>query len=156
MNIGPPAGQPGRVTIATNMAGRGTDIHVHRDVLQAGGLHVVATEMHASRRIDLQLLGRTARQGEPGSCQFFLSLEDELLAALKPQQVRRLLDAARRDVSPLGEIPIRWLRVFRRVQKMVESKHDKQRRELLSYESQRREECEKIGFDPWLDVFETQ
>ncbi|MFM7163433.1 MAG: DEAD/DEAH box helicase, partial [Planctomycetaceae bacterium] len=74
------AGQPGRVTIATNMAGRGTDIRVAPEVLARGGLHVLATERHTSRRIDDQLVGRTSRQGEPGSCQFWLSLEDELLA----------------------------------------------------------------------------
>ncbi|MBS0262899.1 MAG: translocase [Planctomycetes bacterium] len=150
------AGQPGRVTIATNMAGRGTDIHVHPEVLQAGGLHVVATEMHASRRIDLQLLGRTARQGEPGSCQFFLSLEDELLETLAPGPARRLRDRGQREASTTGEISARWLPVFRRLQSTLETRHRRQRRDLLKYERQRRKACDQIGFDPWLDVLESQ
>lgn len=72
------AGEPGAVTIATNMAGRGTDIRIHPESLAAGGLHVVAAEHHASRRVDRQLIGRSARQGQPGSCQFFVSAEDEI------------------------------------------------------------------------------
>jgi len=72
------AGRPGQVTIATNMAGRGTDIKVAPEALEQGGLHVIITERNTSARIDRQLVGRTARQGDPGSVQFFLSLEDEL------------------------------------------------------------------------------
>lgn len=73
------AGMSGKVTIATNMAGRGTDIQVDRAVIEAGGLHVIATERHESRRVDMQLLGRTARQGLPGSAQMILSLDDEVM-----------------------------------------------------------------------------
>jgi preprotein translocase subunit SecA len=73
------AGRRGTVTIATNMAGRGTDILVDRDVLDAGGLHVIATERHESRRVDMQLFGRTARQGQPGSARMMLSLDDEVM-----------------------------------------------------------------------------
>src|SRR5207237_9896602 len=78
------AGQPGKVTIATNMAGRGTDIKLGPGVAEAGGLHVLGTERHEARRIDRQLAGRAGRQGDPGSAQFFLSLEDELLEGLGP------------------------------------------------------------------------
>jgi preprotein translocase subunit SecA len=73
------AGEAGRVTIATNMAGRGTDIKLGSEVAQAGGLHILATERHEAVRIDRQLAGRAARQGDPGSVQFFVSLEDEVL-----------------------------------------------------------------------------
>ena len=73
------AGQYGAVTIATNMAGRGTDIMLGEGVPELGGLHIIGTERHESRRIDNQLRGRCARQGDPGSSKFFLSLEDDLM-----------------------------------------------------------------------------
>jgi len=76
------AGQPGRVTVATNMAGRGTDIKLGKGVADAGGLHVIGTERHEAERIDRQLAGRAGRQGDPGSSQFFLCLEDQLLEGL--------------------------------------------------------------------------
>ena len=148
------AGQPGRVTIATNMAGRGTDIKVHDDVLRFGGLHVVATEMHASRRIDLQLVGRTARQGESGSCQFYLSLEDELLESLGDRRLDPLRRRAQRAADQNGELSRKWLPVFRRMQVSLERQHVRQRRELMQHERRRREACEKTGLDPWLDVID--
>jgi preprotein translocase subunit SecA len=148
------AGQPGRVTIATNMAGRGTDIKVHADVLRSGGLHVVATEMHASGRIDLQLFGRTARQGEPGSCQFYLSLEDELLASLDDRHREPLRHRAQRAADRNGELPQGWLRVFQDVQASLESRNRGQRRELMQHERRRREAFKKTGLDPWLDVID--
>ena len=72
------AGQAGRITVATNMAGRGTDIRLHPAVSEAGGLHVILTEYHESRRIDRQLFGRCARQGDPGSYESIVALDDEL------------------------------------------------------------------------------
>lgn len=148
------AGQPGRVTIATNMAGRGTDIKVHPDVLQQGGLHVIATEMHSSRRIDQQLIGRTARQGEPGSCQFFLSLEDELLIAHDAAHLARLRQRAARSATAKGELGRGWSRLFRRVQLALESQHLRQRRELLQNERRHHEACARTGLDPYLDIIE--
>ena len=73
------AGQPGRITVATNMAGRGTDIKLPPESLAAGGLHVIATELHESGRVDRQLFGRCARQGDPGSCEIHVSYEDDLI-----------------------------------------------------------------------------
>jgi preprotein translocase subunit SecA len=73
------AGRPGQITVATNMAGRGTDIKLGEGVAPLGGLHVIATQRFEARRIDRQLFGRCARQGDPGSCQAFISLEDELV-----------------------------------------------------------------------------
>jgi preprotein translocase subunit SecA len=85
------AGAKGRITIATNMAGRGTDIKLDPGVAELGGLHVIATERHESRRVDRQLFGRAARQGDPGSAQAFVSVEDELLRRYLPRVVRNLL-----------------------------------------------------------------
>ncbi|HEV8062113.1 MAG TPA: helicase-related protein, partial [Gemmataceae bacterium] len=84
------AGARRRVTIATNMAGRGTDIKPEDEVIRAGGLHVIGTERHEALRIDRQMAGRSGRQGDPGSCQFFVSLEDELLEGLGPNRQDRL------------------------------------------------------------------
>ncbi len=86
------AGQAGTVTIATNMAGRGTDIILGEGVPELGGLHIIGTERHESRRIDNQLRGRAGRQGDPGSSQFFLSLEDDLLRLFGSDNISRLMD----------------------------------------------------------------
>ncbi|RIK45696.1 MAG: preprotein translocase subunit SecA [Chloroflexi bacterium] len=85
------AGQPGHVTIATNMAGRGTDIVLGEGVRERGGLHIIGTERHESRRIDNQLRGRAGRQGDPGSSRFFLSLEDELMRRFSSERVAGLM-----------------------------------------------------------------
>jgi preprotein translocase subunit SecA len=83
------AGERGKITIATNMAGRGTDIRLGSGVAALGGLHVLATERHESRRVDRQLFGRAARQGDPGSAQAFVSLDDNLLRRHLPAAVGR-------------------------------------------------------------------
>ncbi|MGV2786901.1 preprotein translocase subunit SecA, partial [Clostridium perfringens] len=86
------AGQPGSVTIATNMAGRGTDILLGEGVQNIGGLHIIGTERHESRRIDNQLRGRAGRQGDPGSTQFYLSLGDELMKRFGTDNVLNMMD----------------------------------------------------------------
>ena len=96
------AGQPGRITVATNMAGRGTDIRLGRGVAELGGLHVMATERHEAGRIDRQLFGRTARQGDPGDAVAFVSLEDELVRRHAPHlsaAQRRTHGKAGREIS---------------------------------------------------------
>ncbi len=94
------AGDPGRITIATNMAGRGTDILLGRGIAAQGGLHVIATERHESGRVDRQLFGRAARQGDPGSAQAFVSIEDELIQRyLRPAVQRILVEAVTRRFS---------------------------------------------------------
>ena len=103
------AGQPGRVTVATNMAGRGTDIDLDAKVRPAGGLHVILTEFHESRRIDRQLYGRAGRQGDPGSCEALVSLEDELFVQFSPLMVGWL--RARHEGS--AELPPLWGSVLR-------------------------------------------
>jgi preprotein translocase subunit SecA len=97
------AGQPGRVTVATNMAGRGTDIQIHPAVREAGGLHVILTEYHESRRIDRQLFGRAGRQGDPGSYESIVALDDETVSALRGQAVtanRHRWSAAHEESPP--------------------------------------------------------
>jgi len=146
------AGEPGRITIATNMAGRGTDIRVDRDVLARGGLHVLATERHSSRRIDDQLVGRTSRQGEPGSCQFWLSLEDELLLQVEPTRLQRWRRAGERSVRSGGELPGRFARLFEQVQRELEQQHARQRAQLNRREEQVWRTCREAGLDPILDL----
>jgi preprotein translocase subunit SecA len=142
------AGQPGRVMIATNMAGRGTDIKLGPGVAEAGGLHVLGTERHEARRIDRQLAGRAGRQGDPGSCQFFLSLEDELLEALGPERQEHLRDVGRAggDVNWQNYLPL-----FYEAQRRVEKRHYRQRIDLMYYEKQRQETLKEIGADPYVD-----
>ncbi len=144
------AGETQRVTIATNMAGRGTDILLDEIVRRQGGLHVLATEMHSSARIDRQLVGRAARQGDPGTFQFFLSLEDELLRCLPFAKVKRLRDEAAANAQ--GELTANWLGFFRRTQRFLERQHRKQRKELLRAEKFRTELYEKMGLDPYLEM----
>ena len=86
------AGKPGTVTIATNMAGRGTDIKLRRNLKQAGGLAIIGTERHESRRVDRQLRGRSGRQGDPGSSQFFVSLEDNLMRLFGSDRMAKVMD----------------------------------------------------------------
>jgi len=142
------AGQRGKVTIATNMAGRGTDIKLGPGVAAAGGLFVVGTERHEAHRIDRQLIGRSGRQGDPGTGQFFLSLEDELLESLGPRRERRLNEIGRtagnRDLS--GYQPL-----FLKAQRKTEKKHYRQRLDLLFHEKQRKETLEDLGADPYVD-----
>ena len=86
------AGKPGKVTIATNMAGRGTDIKLSDEVKAAGGLAIIGTERHDSRRVDRQLRGRAGRQGDPGSSQFYVSLEDKLMRLFKSERIAKMMD----------------------------------------------------------------
>lgn len=146
------AGQPGRITIATNMAGRGTDILLHDDVRACGGLHVIATELHTNRRIDRQLIGRAARQGDPGSYQFWLSLEDDLFRYLPDRKRKALIGRARSNSQ--GELPSTWIRLFRRTQRIIEARERKHRRELLQQEKSREKSCQAMGLDPYLEIAE--
>ncbi len=142
------AGQFGQVTIATNMAGRGTDIKLPREVVQAGGLHVLGTERHDARRIDRQLAGRAARQGDPGSCQFFLALDDELLEGLGPKRRQKLQALGESGRSRNWQ---RFLPLFRRAQRRIERRHRRERVDLLVYEKHRQEILKDLGADPYVD-----
>jgi preprotein translocase subunit SecA len=127
------AGQPGQVTVATNMAGRGTDIRLDAGIADIGGLHVIATERHESGRIDRQLFGRTARQGDPGTCQAFVSIQDELITMYVKPVIRRLCSAFMK--TPLGLQPgsrfLFWL-----AQLGAERQHSRTRRNLLKMDKQ--------------------
>lgn len=123
------AGQQGSITVATNMAGRGTDIRLGEDVVARGGLHVLATERHEARRIDRQLFGRGGRQGDPGSYQAIVSLEDELVSALFGTRLARWCNYWQRHHRPLPRWlgkPLLWL-----AQESAERHHSRIRRELL-------------------------
>lgn len=120
------AGQPGVITVATNMAGRGTDIKLASGVAAQGGLQVLATELHDSRRIDRQLFGRCARQGDPGSHQSFLSLEDELIKAYIPRPMRALLAGLLR-MRQTGLVAL----ALRSAQKAAEAQNHRIRKQLL-------------------------
>ncbi|MFQ5744356.1 MAG: preprotein translocase subunit SecA [Acidobacteriota bacterium] len=127
------AGQRNTVTIATNMAGRGTDIVLGEGVTDVGGLHVLGTERHEARRIDNQLRGRTGRQGDPGSSQFFLSLEDDLLRVFgmdKLQGVMRRLGME--EGVPIEDRMV--TRAIERAQRQVEARNFETRKHLLEYD----------------------
>jgi preprotein translocase subunit SecA len=185
------AGRSGAVTIATNMAGRGTDILLggnaeslawtqlkanykfrhdvppemmrqlieqietetntksnHNSVVQAGGLHVIGTERHEAARIDRQLIGRAARQGDPGSCQFFLSLEDEILEGLGQRRQEKLKSTGQ---AGGGRNWDGYVAEFLNAQYYVEKRHYRQRVDLMHYERQRQEIMKDLGADPYVD-----
>jgi preprotein translocase subunit SecA len=142
------AGHIGHVTIATNMAGRGTDIKPAPEVLAAGGLHVLGTERHEALRIDRQLAGRAGRQGDPGSAQFYLSLDDELLEGLGPKRQEKWKEFGRRGSQRDWN---QYLSLFRRAQRRVERRHYKNRVDLLVHEKQRQEILKDLGADPYVD-----
>jgi preprotein translocase subunit SecA len=124
------AGDQGRITLATNMAGRGTDIRLEAGVVEAGGLHVIATEFHEAGRIDRQLFGRCARQGDPGSCRMFFSLDDELFSRFVPPWLQQLTRAA---IGNGKRAPQQWAaqRIMRFAQRSAERQARAQRRAVL-------------------------
>ncbi|RMG83875.1 MAG: preprotein translocase subunit SecA [Bacteroidetes bacterium] len=127
------AGMPGTVTIATNMAGRGTDIKLGPGVKEAGGLAIIGTERHESRRVDRQLRGRAGRQGDPGSSQFFVSLEDDLMRLFGSERIARLMD---RIGLEEGEVIQHSMitKSIERAQKKVEENNFGIRKRLLEYD----------------------
>ena len=127
------AGQPGQVTIATNMAGRGTDIKLAEAVKAAGGLAIVGTERHDSRRVDRQLRGRAGRQGDPGSSQFYVSLEDNLMRLFGSERIAKMMD---RMGLKEGEVIQHSMisKSIERAQKKVEENNFGVRKRLLEYD----------------------
>ena len=148
------AGQAGAVTVATNMAGRGTDVALGPEVEELGGLHVVLTEIHEAARIDRQFIGRGARQGDPGSYRLILSLEDELLAeAFGPSRAANLRRRATNGATePGGLVHADRLQLFQRAQQMIERRHYSRRRTLYHFEKQRKQSADSLGLDPYLDL----
>ena len=135
------AGQPGSVTVATNMAGRGTDIPLHKDVFNAGGLHVIVAQMNSAARIDAQLIGRCARQGQPGTARTFLCPDDQVFwdALGKPL----FLPSTRRS---------RVLRDATKAQRKVERKNRRLRRQVAIREAELFASLRQLGLDPYLDM----
>ena len=127
------AGQAGTVTIATNMAGRGTDIKLGAGVKEAGGLAIIGTERHESRRVDRQLRGRAGRQGDPGSSQFFASLEDDLMRLFGSERIAKLMD--RMGIEE-GEVIQHSMitKSIERAQKKVEENNFGTRKRLIEYD----------------------
>ncbi len=127
------AGKPGRVTIATNMAGRGTDIKLSQEVKDAGGLAIIATERHDSRRVDRQLRGRAGRQGDPGSSQFYVSLEDKLMRLFNSERISKLMDSmGHQDGEVIQHSMV--TKSIERAQKKVEENNFGIRKRLLEYD----------------------
>src|SRR2546423_4863141 len=155
------AGQPGAVTIATNMAGRGTDIKLGtgvtestpsqrknaenqlEDIIECGGLHIIGSERHESRRIDRQLRGRAGRQSDPGASPFFLSLEDDLMRLFGSERIARLMD---RMGAQEGEVLTHPLitRSIEQAQKRVELQNFQSRKKLLEYDDVMNQQREVI------------
>jgi preprotein translocase subunit SecA len=127
------AGQPGQVTISTNMAGRGTDIKLGEGVAELGGLHILGTERHESRRIDNQLRGRSGRQGDMGSSRFYLSLEDDLLRIFGAERISSVMDRiGMEEGEPIEHRLIS--RAIENAQKRVEGQNFDIRKHLLEYD----------------------
>ena len=156
------AGQPGMVTISTNMAGRGTDIRLGEGVADLGGLHILGTERHESRRIDNQLRGRSGRQGDNGSSRFYLSLEDDLLRIFGAERISGIMD--RIGIEEDQPIEHKYIsRAIENAQKRVEGQNFDIRKHLLDYDDvmnrQRKviyEQRKKVlrGNNLWTDIEE--
>ena len=127
------AGQAGTVTIATNMAGRGTDIKLGSGVKEAGGLAIIGTERHESRRVDRQLRGRSGRQGDPGSSQFYVSLEDDLMRMFGSERIAPLMDRMGLQEGEVIQHPM-ITKQIEKAQKKVEENHFGVRKHLLEYD----------------------
>jgi len=127
------AGQPGKVTIATNMAGRGVDIKLGDGVVGKGGLHIIGTERHESRRVDNQLRGRAGRQGDPGSSRFYLSLEDDLLRIFGSDRISPIMEKLGMEEGEPIEHPL-INKAVENAQKKVEAHNFDIRKHLLEYD----------------------
>ena len=127
------AGKPGMVTIATNMAGRGTDIKLSDEAKAAGGLAIIGTERHDSRRVDRQLRGRAGRQGDVGSSQFFVSLEDKLMRLFNSERIAGLMDRLGLEEGEVIQHSM-VTKSIERAQKKVEENNFGTRKRLLEYD----------------------
>ena len=146
------SGQPGRITVATNMAGRGTDIMLDESVRKLGGLHVILSELHESQRIDWQLIGRGSRQGDPGSYRIYVAMDDELLlSGLGPKKTASL---QKKYASGNTDLPLPGglIKLFRKAQEKIEHKHLVDRMILMRQDKERQERHFEMGLDPFCDV----
>ena len=136
------AGQRGAVTIATNMAGRGTDIQIDSAIKQLGGLHVIVTELNESARVERQLIGRAARQGDPGSSQLFISAEDSLLLRYAPELARRVFLTSQTHLQ--SEVD-QCIELIRRLQKQLEARRTSERRQMYAHDDWLESVMREIG-----------
>jgi len=143
------AGEPGRVTVATNMAGRGTDIQLSEEAEIRGGLHVILTELHDSARIDRQLIGRCGRQGDPGTYRQFFALDDDVLTSGLGTEKARVFAERGKTINGRAGDCRGW---FQKAQRLVERRHFRQRRDLLRFEREREKMQRQLGLDPHLDA----
>src|SRR4051794_11280893 len=143
------AGQPSKVTVATNMAGRGTDIKLGPGVAETGGLHVICTELHDSARIDRQLMGRCGRQGDPGTVRQYMSLDDDVIRTGFGPETAEKLEALGKS-SPRSAQS--YLGMLKRAQRKVERRHLRDRFVLLYHEKERKKMQREMGQDPYLDT----
>ncbi len=145
------AGKRGRVTVATNMAGRGTDVKLEPEIREIGGMHVICTELHDAARIDRQLIGRCGRQGDPGSYRQYLALDDEIIRSghglKKAESLQKLGES---QSGPFHS----YAKLIRRAQRRVERKHFRDRMMLLHHERERTKLQREIGQDQYLDTAE--
>ena len=137
------AGQKGRVTIATNMAGRGTDIVLGEGVVELGGLHILGSERHESRRIDNQLRGRAGRQGDPGSSRFYLALDDTLMRIFGSDRIAGIMERLGLEDGQTIENPL-ITRSIENAQKRVEGHNFEIRKQLLDYDNVMNQQREVI------------
>ncbi|HEX7447632.1 MAG TPA: preprotein translocase subunit SecA [Pirellulales bacterium] len=143
------AGARGQVTVSTNMAGRGTDIRLGDGVAELGGLHVILSEMHEAGRIDRQLMGRCARQGDPGTYRQYLALDDDLLrTGLGHERAAWLAEYGRTSPGPFDHL----LWAFRKAQQAIERRHFRERRGLLHWEKERQKIQRELGQDACIDA----
>jgi preprotein translocase subunit SecA len=143
------AGQAGKVTVATNMAGRGTDIKLGPGVADSGGLHVIVTELHDSARIDRQLVGRCGRQGDPGTVRQYMSLDDDVIrTGFGPETAEKLQRFGQQE----GANAQQYLGLLKRAQRRVERRHLRDRMLLLHHEKERKKMQLEMGQDPYLDT----
>ncbi|MGI9445291.1 MAG: helicase-related protein [Rubripirellula sp.] len=143
------AGGHGKVTVATNMAGRGTDVKLDLQIESAGGMHVICTELHDAARIDRQLIGRCGRQGDRGSYRQYLSLDDDIL---KGGLGVKKADRMKEQGAQIDGSVDRYAGLFRRAQLKVEKTHFRDRMILLHHEKERKKMQREIGQDPYLDT----
>lgn len=143
------AGKVGKVTVATNMAGRGTDIRLGEGVPDLGGLYVVCSELHESQRIDRQLIGRCGRQGDPGAYRQFLSLDDEILEQGFGEKRAKSLKARGENLK--GRLS-GYEKLFRRAQRRVERRHFRDRKVMLYHDKERQKMQRQMSQDPFLDT----
>jgi preprotein translocase subunit SecA len=145
------AGERGKVTVATNMAGRGTDIRLGDGVHELGGLHVICTELHEAQRIDRQLIGRCGRQGDPGTYRQFLALDDEILESAYGPKKAAKFKARGEQLAGRGQLSS-FESLFYRAQRKVERRHFRDRKVLLYHEKERQKMQRQMSQDPYLDT----